>query len=926
MSQNAKAPDEDGAVPLKDAIGGRELDGPTGDLARPETAVPEDGHLLREVFDSFRDGLSLVDRELSIVRVNRWISDMYASEAPVVGRKCYEVYQRRETACPWCPVLRSLKTGERETAVVPYPSADRPTHWFELDSHPVRDDRGSVVGVVEHLRDMTVTRQAEAALRESEERFRAVFEGCLDAIFLSAPESGRIIDANPAASELLLRPREEIVGLHQWEIHPPGLRAEARAAFVEQTEDRRQADPMESRVLAADGRETPVEVLGQTIQVDGVPVVYCIYRDISGRKRAEAALRESERRYRLLAENVRDVIWIADLDLKMIYVSPSVLDFVGFTPEEAVRRDVREILTPESAERSIRAFYDEVASMEWEGDVYRSLTLELEHVRKDGSTVMAEVKMSILQDEDERPVGIVGVSRDITERLEAEAALRASEALFRSLVKTSPDAIAATDLGGKIIEVSYHALRELGYDDASAFAGRSGLDFIHPDDRERAARDMLGIVEVGTLRNVEYRLLRRDGSYFDAEVNASLIRDDGGEPRSVISISRDVTRRKQLEAELARNQRLESVGNLAAGIAHDFNNFLTGILTNLSLARKYGKMEPDIERILSDAERACGHARGLTDQLLTFADGGAPVKEALPVWPLLKDAVDLALSGSNVRCSFSVPDDLWGVDADPSQLRQLLHNLVTNADQSMPDGGIVRVRAENAEIGKDDPLPLRPGRYVKISVEDEGIGIPRKLMDKIFDPFFTTKGKVRGLGLTSCHSIVQGHGGHIHVESRVEEGSTFRVYLPASDEQPRPEQTVEEGLVTGQGRILVVDDEEIVLRAIRTALTRLGYRVEVAEDGREGIRRFEEAVAAGTPFDLVIMDLTIPGGMGGKEAVRELRRKHPDARVVASSGYSHDRVMSDFRSLGFCGAIRKPFQLGELALAVQQVIEGIDPA
>ncbi len=381
-----------------------------------------------------------------------------------------------------------------------------------------------------------------------------------------------------------------------------------------------------------------------------------------------------------------------------------------------------------------------------------------------------------------------------------------------------------------------------------------------------------------------------------------------------------MTRRKRMEEELLKTQKLESLGVLAGGIAHDFNNILTAISTNISMAKLYGNLEEDISEMLGDAEKASVRAKNLTQQLLSFSRGGAPVRRTVSVAKTLQEHTEFALSGSNVKCEYSIPTDLRQVEADEGQIGQVIHNLVINAEQAMPEGGVIRVGAENVPPGELEMLPLKPGGYVKILVTDQGVGIPPRHLDKIFDPFFTTKQKGSGLGLTSAFTIVRNHEGHLHVDSEVGVGTTVRVYLPASNERTSSREETRGRPLQGQGRVLLVDDEEIIRAAASEALTRLGYDVKLAADGAEGARMYEQAMKGGHAFDVVLLDLTIPGGMGGKEAVRELLHIDPNAKVIASSGYSNDPVMADYRTYGFREVIVKPYRIDDLAEVLHRVI------
>jgi signal transduction histidine kinase/CheY-like chemotaxis protein len=383
-------------------------------------------------------------------------------------------------------------------------------------------------------------------------------------------------------------------------------------------------------------------------------------------------------------------------------------------------------------------------------------------------------------------------------------------------------------------------------------------------------------------------------------------------------LTRYVADSKKAEAERLRAQKLESLGVLAGGIAHDFNNILTAILGNLSIARQ-ARPGDDLAEVLRDAEKAALSAKGLTHQLLTFSRGGAPIRKVVSLQDVLREAARFALRGAKARAEFSIPADLWTASVDEDQIRQVVHNLVLNADQAMPEGGVLALIARNFELAEGEGIPLRAGQYVSIAIRDTGVGLSPEHLDRVFDPYFTTKRSGNGLGLTSSYAIVKKHDGHLAVESKLGRGTTFTVYLPASQERvARPE--VEGATALGSGRVLVMDDEEVVRAAAGRMLARLGYEVELARDGDEALRAYTAASAGGRPFDVVVMDLTIPGGVGGEEAMRRLAALDPQARGIVSSGYSTDPVMADFRAHGFCCVLRKPYSIEDLGRAVAEAV------
>ncbi len=404
----------------------------------------------------------------------------------------------------------------------------------------------------------------------------------------------------------------------------------------------------------------------------------------------------------------------------------------------------------------------------------------------------------------------------------------------------------------------------------------------------------------------------------DVEITSHTL--DFGGRRAEIVLASDVSERRKMQDELFRTQKIESLGVLAGGIAHDFNNLLTAIMGNISLAKMLAHPGDKTLERLNDAEAASMRARDLTMQLLTFSRGGAPVKIPVSLSKVVRDAAKFALRGSKTRCDLSIPDDLWAIEADEGQISQVIHNLVINADQAMPHGGVIRIACENVSLENNEALPLKAGRYIKIIINDEGMGIPKEHLGRIFDPYFTTKQKGSGLGLTISYSIIRRHDGHITIESELGVGTAFYIYLPATEKQAAEQPHQEEKPRPGSGRILIMDDEEMVRDVAGAILRSLGYEVEFSRDGMEALNLYREAGKNGRPFNAVIMDLTIPGGMGGKEAVGKLREIDPTARVIVSSGYSNDPIMAEFRDYGFDGVAIKPYKVQALGKAVHDAL------
>lgn len=440
-------------------------------------------------------------------------------------------------------------------------------------------------------------------------------------------------------------------------------------------------------------------------------------------------------------------------------------------------------------------------------------------------------------------------------------------------------------------------------------------EFLAHEEGPREQRCRLVAGETGTEKTVT--------------MHAEVLRNSVRQPLGLVVIIRDCTQQELFEEKLLRIRKLESVGLLAGGIAHDFNNILTGIITNLFMARMSVFKNDEACQLIADAEKAAFKATRLTKQLLTFSMGGAPVKEQVSVSQLIEETVGFSLSGSNVDYRLNFDEDLKSVEVDKGQIDQVVNNLVVNAAQAMPEGGTVTISAENcllSEKSESDKqvffvpgLPLVEGEYVKISVRDDGPGIPRKHLGKIFDPYFSTKAGSTGLGLTTAYSIVKKHGGHIEVESLPGEGAMFSFFLPAAndDEAEDRKDVFEEG--TACGKVLVMDDDIIIRTVVEKLLRKTGYNVECVSNGDDALRIYNEAFTVNDPFKFVLMDLTIPGGMGGKETVIKIKEFDAKAKVIVFSGYSNDPILSNFKEYGFDGVLKKPFSTDELLSLIQNI-------
>ena len=502
----------------------------------------------------------------------------------------------------------------------------------------------------------------------------------------------------------------------------------------------------------------------------------------------------------------------------------------------------------------------------------------------------------------------------------SEQALRQSEEKYRDLFENANDAIFVLGADLHYQDANKKGLELFGYPKHELLSLRIP-DLIPPEQLSRSQREFNKLANGGSYEKFIGKVIRKDGTILDVEVSSSAIIEKGAIVGSR-DIVRDITGRMKMEEEIRKSQKLESLGIMAGGIAHDFNNLLTGILGNISIALLHVDRDNNTRRRLMEAEKASLRAKGLVQQLLTFSIGGAPIKKTVMINNLIRESALFSLRGTTVKCNFSIPDDLLPVEVDEGQINQVINNLVINAVQASPAGGTIHIAAENISLANPGGLSLDPGEYVRLDIQDFGMGILKEHLVKIFAPFFSTKLGGSGLGLATAYSIIKKHGGQITVDTELAAGTTFHVFLPASDKLLSPSRIEDEQPLHGKGNILVMDDEEIIRDVAAEMLKEMGYAVEVTTDGAKALEAFARARVSGMPFDVVILDITIPGGLGGQQTVEKMIEIDPHVKAIVSSGYSHDPIMSDYRKYGFKGVAAKPYRIKELGDTIAAVIGG----
>jgi PAS domain S-box-containing protein len=802
--------------------------------------------------------------------------------------------------------------------------------WTVINSHLVRDSEGRPLFIEGVIEDITERKLAEKALRASEKRFFKVFQSNPIPMTIATIDEGRLIDVNERVIELSGYSRKELIGRTSIEI---GLWAypqerDRLIAILRETGSLRDG-LAHFRTKVGDVR--PALWSADAIQLGEKKVILTTIHDISQQVEAQEKLRQSEEKYRLLAENVTDVIWTADMNLAFTYVSASSERVFGWSPSEWMSLKMRDFLTPESLEQ-VRTVLEEERKRPFPADAAESrvIQVEIETYRKDGSTCWFEVSGRMVRDADGRPVSLIGVTRDIAERKKAENALRESEEKYRQLIETCPIGIGICDLEGRFLDANRTYLEMTGYG-LDELRGRRYEEITAPEWQE-TERNILHALSPSITVTYEKECLKRDGTRFPVSVTAWYAMDAQGQKNRLGAFVMDISEqvraeeaRKELEGQLRQAQKMEAIGTLAGGIAHDFNNILFTIVgfTDLSL---HDSSDGETRWNLTQVLNACDRAKNLVNQILAFSRQEAPERRPVDIVPVAKDALKFLRSTipSTVELKQRITGDGLTVLSDPTTIHQVLINLGTNAAHAMrTTGGIMEVCLESVEIprerGRSVPADLKPGPYIRMTVRDTGVGIDPAIMNRIFDPFFTTKpqGEGTGLGLSVVYGIVKSHGGGVTVESEVGRGSTFHVYLPRTPKQEREDDRNKAPASGGSEHILFVDDEVVLVDMGERMLSALGYRVTAVANGPDALATFRENP---DDFDLVITDMTMPG-MTGAQLSREILKIKPEFPIILCTGFSELVSEGEAKAMGIRRFLMKPVFLDTLAGEIRIAID-----
>jgi PAS domain S-box-containing protein len=769
-------------------------------------------------------------------------------------------------------------------------------------------------------------------------QIRAIIDNTLDGV-ITVDENGVIQSLNPAAERMFVQEASSVIGQNVSLLIPQ------RLFFYDMKNAGR------GSIMAVGQRQGyypfPIEISLSAMEVMGRRQFVAMVRDVSERQRSEDTLRQISIGVSTTTgeEFLRSLLKQLSKALRNDYAF--MVELVGKAHDS-----LSTIAIAEQGNMRTTGSYD-LTHTACAEVLAKGFRVHVSGVRKSfpEDSVLQELVAegfvaTPLIDHKGRPVGVIGVidrkplgeTRIIEstlqifaaraaaeiERKRSEEDLAAEKERLAVTLRSIADGFITIDNDGRVLMLNSIAERLTGWSQPDA-AGRQlaeVFDILNEHNRRRCSHALQRIVATGHAEGIDGPtiLVAHDGAERMIESNAAPIRERSNRKVGAVIVFRDVTEKLRMEEERQKADKLESLGVVAGGIAHDFNNLLTAILGNISLAM-VGSVDENANERLKSAKKATHRAQELAQQLLTFARGGAPIKQTASIGQLLRDTLSLTLHGSKVFCDFQLPLDLWPVEIDPGQVSQVINNLAINADQAMPAGGTLRITGENIDLPTGSvSLGLHSGRWVKISLKDQGIGIPSEYLKKIFDPYFTTKPKGSGLGLATVYSIVKNHGGVIGVESEPGAGSSFTFCLPASEKEVLSQNSSEVPRAPANARVLVLDDEEAICMLVTCALEPLGYEVTETNDGLSAIVAYQKAMDENRPYDLVISDLTIPGGMGGQETIKRLLEIDADVCAIVSSGYANDPVMSRHEDYGFRGMIAKPYEIDALGRKVAEVL------
>ncbi len=880
-----------------------------------EEALKQSEEKLRSIFNSMTDYCYIVSKDYKIEFMNKAMIERFGDQT---GKTCYKALFDRDSPCPWSK-SGDIQKGETVRWEYYFPEVD---YTFEIIDSPLINKDGSIskLGI---WRNISERMRAEQALRESEAQYRSIFNSATDS-FLIFDFDGKIVEANPQACKMYGYAYEELIKLSGKDIVHPGY----YQIFKKFKRDVQTIGEFyaESVDVHKDGSTFDIEVKGSMFDYKGKPHLLAVVRDISERKRAEDELRRLKEFNEGIVQSMAEGIAVDDTEGHYTFVNPAAASMLGYTQEELLGQHWTAV-TPPDQQSSIQAVNERRACGE-------SSRYEVELVRKDGRRLSVLISGSP-RFEEGRFTGTLAVFVDITERKKAEKALQQAHARYRSLFDGVPVGLYRSNPEGEILDINQTAVQMLGYPDKRALLSIKASDlYVNVEDR----RQWQAMMERDkAVLGFEAQFRRYNGTTIWVRDTSRSVRDAGGRVLRYEGSLEDITEYKRaeeeklkLEIQLLHAKRMEAIGTLAGGIAHNFNNLLMVIHGNVSLMLlDTDPTHHNYERLKKIEKQVQGGA-DLTRQLLGYARKGRYEVKTISLNRLVEESSNtFGIARKEISIHKELVKDLFGIKADRGQIEQVLLNLYVNAAEAMPRGGNLFLKTMNVTDSdmRAKTYKIKPGKYVLLMVTDTGVGMDKNTVERIFDPFFTTKGLSNGtgLGLASVYGIIKAHDGYIDVDSEKGHGTTFNIYLPASEEEIEEEKKPYVKLLKGKETVLLVDDEDMLIDVGRKMLSALGYKVLVARNGKEAIEIIKGKEphtpgAKSSALDLVILDMIMPD-MGGGETYDRIKEINPDIKVLLSSGYSINGQAAEILERGCDAFIQKPFDMKQLSQRIREILD-----
>jgi len=792
---------------------------------------------------------------------------------------------------------------------------------YEEEKSLFTEAAGDIAFALHNLELEKERTQKEEALRISEERYSTLVEESFDGIFIQ--KGPKIIFANRRLHDMLGYDEGDLVGLDHWKVYHPKYQELTRKRALARMRGEETTTHYEVKMQRKDGSWFYAEIGARVVTIEGEPGIQVWIKDITERKQADEALRESEERYRAIFDRSLDCVYLHDFEGNFLDANETALNLLGYDREEIPSLTFSSLLS----EDQLPLAFQVLTGLKETGQQKKLTEFSLK--RKDGQIVYMETKSSVIY-RDKRPFAILGIARDITERKRAEEVLKKSEARLRNVFEASPLGIGLVR-NRKIEWHNGNVSRMLRYAPDELLGKNTRMLYESDEEFERVGEVISSLGPEKRTADIETRWVRKDGSTFDCHIRYALL-DPESKDSAVLAIVEDMTERKKaeeekekLQAQLNQAQKMEAIGELAGGVAHDFNNILTSIIGNADLALM--DLDKDVGNYIEEIRKGGHRAAALTRQLLAFSRKELIRPEVLDLNSVAMNLEKMLrrLIGEDIELVTVYAPDLWQVEADPAQIEQIVMNLSVNARDAMPKGGKLTIETANVVLDEayfqEHGLESEKGPYVMLAVADNGIGIDKETQDRIFDPFFTTKkmGKGTGLGLSTVYGIVKQNKGHIWVYSEEGKGTTFKVYLPRADAEPKEkeEEKSPEHSLAGSETILVAEDDEALRKMAERMLEGYGYKVITAENGKEAMKIAESHDA---PIHLLVTDVVMPG-VSGRDLAEKLQEKVPEIKVLYMSGYTDNDIAHHGVLEKDVNFIQKPFTREGLATKVREVLD-----